>query len=417
MAFEVETKLRLKDFGGTERVVSPQETFHRLREVSHLVGVSRLANITGLDQVGVPTWMAIRPLSRSLTVSQGKGISHDAAKVSAIMEATELFHAENLVPVGKRVSVAEAAKQENFVDLSLLPIRPSADLSPDRTFSWIPGRCLLKDETYWIPRQIIDLNFVDRRESEYLFASSSNGLASGNSAVEAAIHAICEVIERDCSAFSQIKQHLAPYLPNKRVMTSTIKDPICQELLHTIEKSGLTCALWDISDEIGIPCFSCVVHDNDNRTMYASKAAGAGCHPRKRIALLRAITEALQSRLTFVAGARDDIYWNTYTHSIPIDAPNNRAWKEAQQYEAMSVDFESIADFGSGTMDAETIVNELLEALDVHGFGNVILTQLTCVQIGVPVVHVFIPGMEPHLRGEDYCPGPRMMKLLEDLLS
>ena len=34
---------------------------------------------------------------------------------------------------------------------------------------------------------------------------------------------------------------------------------------------------------------------------------GAGCHPSVEVALARALTEAAQSRLTFISGARDDL--------------------------------------------------------------------------------------------------------------
>ena len=34
---------------------------------------------------------------------------------------------------------------------------------------------------------------------------------------------------------------------------------------------------------------------------------GAGCHPSRDIALLRALTEAAQARTTFIAGSRDDM--------------------------------------------------------------------------------------------------------------
>ncbi|MCL6649199.1 MAG: YcaO-like family protein [Chloroflexi bacterium] len=36
--------------------------------------------------------------------------------------------------------------------------------------------------------------------------------------------------------------------------------------------------------------------------------AGQGCHARREIALLRALTEATQSRLTVIAGTRDDLF-------------------------------------------------------------------------------------------------------------
>src|SRR5215471_21083408 len=58
------------------------------------VGITRLADVTGLDRVGLPVVLAVRPLGRSLAVSQGKGLTREQAAVSAILEAMELHHAE-----------------------------------------------------------------------------------------------------------------------------------------------------------------------------------------------------------------------------------------------------------------------------------------------------------------------------------
>ncbi|MHB8529334.1 MAG: hypothetical protein ACYC8V_07475, partial [Caulobacteraceae bacterium] len=57
-------------------------------------GVTRLADITGLDFIGVPVFQAIRPWSRALSAHQGKGLSAEAARIGALMEAVESDHAE-----------------------------------------------------------------------------------------------------------------------------------------------------------------------------------------------------------------------------------------------------------------------------------------------------------------------------------
>ena len=68
---------------GNSRIVGP-------------LGISRLADVTGLDRIGIPVVMACRPNARSLAVSQGKGLDRDAARASALMEAIELYHAERI---------------------------------------------------------------------------------------------------------------------------------------------------------------------------------------------------------------------------------------------------------------------------------------------------------------------------------
>src|SRR5258708_7120677 len=74
------------DLGGTIREVAARETLARLRPLLAGFGITRLANITGLDTIGIPVWTVVRPLGLSLSVSQGKGITHELATVSGIME-------------------------------------------------------------------------------------------------------------------------------------------------------------------------------------------------------------------------------------------------------------------------------------------------------------------------------------------
>src|SRR5689334_18436902 len=62
-----------------------------------MLGITRVADITGLDRLGtVPVVQATRPFSLSNVVSQGKGASLCDAAVSAIMESAESFFAERL---------------------------------------------------------------------------------------------------------------------------------------------------------------------------------------------------------------------------------------------------------------------------------------------------------------------------------
>src|SRR5690242_848779 len=80
---------------GTHRVSSPEETLARVSPMLPHIGITRVAEVTWLDRIGIPVFQAIRPNSRNISVSQGKGVTRALAKVSGIMEAVELWHAEN----------------------------------------------------------------------------------------------------------------------------------------------------------------------------------------------------------------------------------------------------------------------------------------------------------------------------------
>ena len=72
------------------------------------MGITRLGDITGLDYIGIPVVVAVRPNSRSVSVSQGKGLDLHQATASALMEAIEGFHAEE-VGNGRRATYQELA--------------------------------------------------------------------------------------------------------------------------------------------------------------------------------------------------------------------------------------------------------------------------------------------------------------------
>ncbi len=81
---------------GTHRVVPPETTWRRVRDLLPRAGITRVADVTRLDGLGIPTFQAVRPGSLNLSVSQGKGATAIAARVSAVMESLEMWHAEDL---------------------------------------------------------------------------------------------------------------------------------------------------------------------------------------------------------------------------------------------------------------------------------------------------------------------------------
>jgi ribosomal protein S12 methylthiotransferase accessory factor len=156
------------------------------------LGITRLANLTGLDTLGVPVWSAIRPNGRSLSTSQGKGLTDDHARASALMESIETWHAEHVARPRRR-----AAWRTLGTGLGGLPRAGPARPAPDRVIDWVEGWELAAGAPRWVPLESVTLDTVFPAGHAPVFDVSSNGLASGNHLLEAIVHAICEVIERD----------------------------------------------------------------------------------------------------------------------------------------------------------------------------------------------------------------------------
>ena len=95
---------------------APEETLAHASTLARALGITRIANVTGLDCIGVPVAMAYRPNARSLAVSPGKGLDLVAAKTSAIMEAIEGWHAERILSPLVLASVNEVRLDRTLID-------------------------------------------------------------------------------------------------------------------------------------------------------------------------------------------------------------------------------------------------------------------------------------------------------------
>jgi ribosomal protein S12 methylthiotransferase accessory factor len=194
---------------GTHRVISPRETVARVQPYLAPMGITRVANVTGLDTIGIPVVMACRPNARSLAVSQGKGFDLDAARASAVMESVEGYHSENVELPLKLASYRDLCVHHTVVDTDLLPrCWWHTAYHPHLPLLWVEGQDWLQHESVWVPFQIVHGQYTAALRFDLRsFAITSTGLASGNHLLEVASHAISEVVERDAShRFSLLPQ-------------------------------------------------------------------------------------------------------------------------------------------------------------------------------------------------------------------
>ena len=77
---------------------TPVDAMKMIAGYPALLGISRLADITGLDRLGIPVIQAVRPLALSNTVSQGKGYDHESAALSAILESADFEPNQGSLP-------------------------------------------------------------------------------------------------------------------------------------------------------------------------------------------------------------------------------------------------------------------------------------------------------------------------------
>jgi YcaO-like protein with predicted kinase domain len=129
---------------------------------------------------------------------------------------------------------------------------------------------------------------------------------------------------------------------------------------------------------------------------------GSGCHPARAIALLRALLEAVQSRLTFIAGSRDDNFYDDYDRLFD---PTNALAARARVAEESVVSFDSLPDARHETF-LEDVEYEL-DGLRAAGIAEAVVFDLTRAELGLPVVRVVVPGLEGVSTKPDYVAGRR----------
>lgn len=374
------------DLGGTYRARSPKETLAKIEPLLwEPFGITRVANITGLDDIDIPTYISIRPSSKLLSTSQGKGITHDLAKISAIMESIESWHGENLKAPDLFGAYDSLKGRYHLTDLEKMAQEGvfALDFSNLKQLElpWAKGIELNTGREIYFPMPILNLDSVDPSQNRKIgcFNCTTNGLASGNTYQEALCHGLYEVIERHCWAEAELK---APC----QLDLTTIDSPHIQQLLSHIDFHRIKLQVFDISNDLNIPAYTAYLSDRSG--LHATGTyLGTGAHLSSTVALSRAITEAIQSRVTIVSGTRDDIYPSVY-QSVKSPAASN--YDPKKQFSKGAA---TIASFKETPMplDFDDCIHQLLRTLRSE-FNEIIVYDHSRKEFDVPVVHVVIPG-------------------------
>ena len=394
---------------GTHRLVPPEETVARVSRFMPVMGITRIANVTGLDKIGIPVVMVCRPNSRSVSVSQGKGANLAAAKASGLMESIESYHAERITLPLKCASYEDLRYTHRMIDIERLPRRTDSRFTPHSQLLWIEGRNLFDDQALWIPYELVHLNYTLPMPTGHgCFIASSNGLASGNHALEAISHGICEVVERDATTLWHLLDENGR--ERTRINLDSVDDPRCRDTLDRFAAANVLVAVWETTSDVGIPAFLCRILEADAppRSSYRP-SSGMGCHPSREVALLRALTEAAQSRLTFISGARDDMTRGEYEKFL--DRDTYETWHADMSSEHPGKDIDQVP-----TWQANSFEDDLsweMERLRAVGIDQIVVLDLTKSEFGVPVFRVVIPGLEGIDSSPKYVFGPRAQAIMK----
>ena len=381
-----------------DRQRPPAETVALMRPRLLEFGITRLARVTGLDHIGISVWSAIRPNSKTLSVSQGKGIDDAAAAASALMEAIEVATAERLDLPRLTCSADDMLSGGRDVVLLSELLRRDATV-PDRSeaIDWIEGYDLLHDLAAWAPMDAVVLSDGRTRPRYW---QSTDGLASGNTLWEAVFHGLCERIERDALALWSLRSD--EWIASHCLDPSSLTDPEVDKLVANVERARLQLRLFDVTSDVGVPVLfatiSPVPSGRESDWRYFDLSSGSGCHPNRARAAIRAVTEAAQTRLTTIAAARDD--FDPLKYRAPLNA-------DLLPYVHVSPRREAHI-----CVDRPASIGVMVGRLKAVGVRSIVVVPLESRDRDYAVAKVLVPDLESLPGDRRFAHGKRALRMM-----
>ena len=389
---EIKIDRSLSYIEGTQRVYDEATTLENTKNQIKKIGVTRIADITNLDRLGVPIFSSIRPSAApgAISIYSGKGSTEQRARISAIMESFERCLAErpglnaNIAGDISAPALVESYlnARENYVTLDPGSLLLSQPYNPSSLLEWVGTYDLLNKEEVFVSANAVYHPYDSPGQCQKLFLSNTNGLASGNVLEEAILHGLLEVIERDAISTAQFTRDLG------KEIVLTEEDGYLYEISRKFKDSGIDLKIWLVPTDTGIPTIIAATDDVKLKDP-ALLVMGAGSHLKPEIAVARAITEAAQSRVVQIQGAREDTDREGFIRSVGYDRMKRLNWFWFEEGEKISLS--EVQDI-SKRSPAENIgvILEKLKGLT----EKVLVVDLSREEVAVPVVRVIIPGFE-----------------------
>lgn len=356
------------------------------------LGITRLGDLTGLDTIGLPVWSAVRPLAWSLAQSQGKGLTDAQAQRSALMEAAETALAEEAFRrVVARGSPADlAARGEPVIALEQFGKCLDPQKAQNRVYDWLEGHGLMTGNRVLVPLPMVSLDFrLQSEEAMQPFHLSSTGLAAHTDRRAAQLHGLLEQIETDALALAQAWPGILQRAPAPDLSAD---DADLAGIAARLERAGLQPDLRDLTSDLGVPVVLCRLRES-GAFVRKRPIGGIACRPSSAAAARHAMLEAVQTRLTEISGAREDIRNTDYdlTNDATAPAPGTLPSLARPILAA----------------DPQCALKAVLSRFGQAGLPEPVSVNLERPSDDFACVAILCPGLEAGSAAEGYRPGAR----------
>ncbi|AGB43057.1 hypothetical protein Mesau_00567 [Mesorhizobium australicum WSM2073] len=350
-------------------------------------GITRVGDLTGLDVIGVPVFSATRPNSRSLSVCVGKGVFSENARVGAVMEAIEQALAERHEDLVSQVANQEDMERRGLrcIDASET-LRTTADAQdPRRERCWVTGLSMVDGQPVHVPFELVGFDLrVETRWDHTSYNMSTVGLGAGSSMADAALHAMLEVVENDATALVDVFGKLSGFA--RPVVYRPGRHQQLDDLVARVRTAGFDCFFAVVSGHVALPTLAAFVStpEGNHAGVGIRGFAGFACRLSPEEAAFAALLEAVQSRLTQIAGARDDLSPDDYREERLLERPKGHA---------RTLEEIPRCDLPANATSIEKL-NVVLSAILQSGARDIIFVPLGGFSDTVRAVRVLVPGLQ-----------------------
>jgi ribosomal protein S12 methylthiotransferase accessory factor len=401
---------------GRTRVASAAETIQRATPLARAYGVTRVADITGLDRLGIPVYCAIAPRTRDfLSVYSGKGAEPEDAMAGALMEAIERQANLRAEPKMVRASAQELRRREAIVEPTEILTSLGPEYRDDRRYEWLEGFDLLNEAPAFVPASFAGYRWKHLRSGSIYQRTTTNGLAAGNCLEEAVAQALCECVERDGWTLAELACHWRPRAevelergadPGMNFVDDLDRCPLIdldgispavEALLARFHKAGLDPLVRDASSDLGIPVVLAAIAE-DEMPGFPQAHLGIGSHPDLAVAVARALTEVAQSRAGDIQGMREDLAppdgggdsTGVAVHTRRVESIDRRRWVHGRS--SFLRPWRQIEQHRHA--DVLEDIRLLLARLRRAGIRQAVVVDFSPAGSGLHVVRVVVPGLE-----------------------
>jgi ribosomal protein S12 methylthiotransferase accessory factor len=293
------------------------------------------------------------------------------------MEAIELSFAE--APSAPDVSCAprEALLSEVPYPVDALSVTSPTLVNDQYPLDWRSATGLITGAHALVPEVYVRLDRTIRtaRWRPPLFVVNTTGLASGNTDDEAVFHALCEVLERE--AIYQSRNALLAHPIDVDAITEPVAARLIQQVLRP---DGSQLELYDLRNSFAVPCVAALIRDN----ALALTFGGFGCHVDVHIAVSRAVTEAVQNRVSMIAGSRDDLPREVY------DKQSRERVRASRDKNIPTVSLPTSLEISDLRHGVQLLAGRIAE----HSGYEPLVIRLSAPTLAIAVVRVVTPGLQ-----------------------